>query len=165
MRCGSLQSNAATALRRFSGRFEPGSFATRSRLGTAHRRASHPNAGWRAGLNSEEARFSGEGRANKLAAVTPDSRAPEHRAELATVSLRVGHRPTASELLDTPGALLTRSHLVELGLGRSAIDAVFRALPVIALPGTRRPMVRREDYLEFVAQCTYRDDRVRPILR
>jgi hypothetical protein len=84
---------------------------------------------------------------------------------MTSMSVGVRHHPSASQLLDTPGALLTRSHLVELGLGRSAVDAVFRALPVIALPGTRRPMVRREDYLELVARCTYRDDRVRPMLR
>jgi hypothetical protein len=30
------------------------------------------------------------------------------------------------------------------------------------LPGYSRPMVRVEDYREFVAEHTYRDDRVRP---
>lgn len=74
-------------------------------------------------------------------------------------------RPAASELLATPGALLTRSHLRELGLERRAIDAVYRALPVVALPGYTRPMVRVEDYLELVEQSTYRDDRVRASLR
>lgn len=57
--------------------------------------------------------------------------------------------------------MLTRSHLRELGLERRAIDAVFRALPVVALPGYTRPMIRREDYLELVERSTYRDDRVR----
>jgi hypothetical protein len=69
--------------------------------------------------------------------------------------------PTAAELLDTPGSLLTRSHLRELGLGRSAIDAVFRRLPVIVFPGSSRPHVRRDDYLELVEQSIYDDDRVR----
>lgn len=45
------------------------------------------------------------------------------------------HRPSATELLETPGALLTRSDLRELGLERRAIDAVFRALAVVFLPG------------------------------
>jgi hypothetical protein len=67
-----------------------------------------------------------------------------------------------AELLQTPGALLTRSHLRGLGLERSAIDAVFRALPVVALPGYSRPMIRAEEFLELVEHCTYRDDRVRP---
>jgi hypothetical protein len=71
-------------------------------------------------------------------------------------------RPSAAELLETPGALLTRSHLRELGLERRAIDAVFRTLPVIALPGYSRPMIRADEYLEFVEQHTYRGDRVRP---
>ena len=71
-------------------------------------------------------------------------------------------RRRAAELLQTPGALLTRSHLRGLGLERRAIDAVFRALPVVALPGYSRPLIRAEQYLELVEQHTYRDDRVRP---
>jgi hypothetical protein len=71
------------------------------------------------------------------------------------------HRPSATELLETPGALLTRSHLRELGLERRAIDAVFRTLAVVVLPGYSRPMIRAEEFLELVEQCTYRDDRVR----
>jgi len=75
---------------------------------------------------------------------------------------RAAPRPSAPELLETPGALLTRSHLRGLGLERRAIDALFRALPVVALPGYSRPMIRAEQYLEFLEQHTYRDDRVRP---
>jgi hypothetical protein len=73
----------------------------------------------------------------------------------------VNGRPSAAELLTTPGALLTRSHLRELGLGRSAIDAVFRELDVVVFPGSSRPMIRREDYLELVARSTYSEARVR----
>jgi hypothetical protein len=75
----------------------------------------------------------------------------------------VSDNPTAQELLGRPDALLTRSHLRELGLGRNAIDAVFRALPVVAIPGYSRPMIRVEDYLALVADHTSRGDRVRPI--
>ena len=71
-------------------------------------------------------------------------------------------RPSAAELLETPRALLTRSDLLELGLQRGAVDAVFRALDVIVLPGYSRPMVRVTDYLAFVAENTYGDNRVRP---
>ena len=71
-------------------------------------------------------------------------------------------RPTATELFDTPGALLSRTHLRELGLERRAVDAVFRALPVVALPGYSRPLIRAEDYRDFLTEHTYRDDRVRP---
>lgn len=70
--------------------------------------------------------------------------------------------PTAARLLDTPGALLTRTHLRELGLTRTMVDAVFRALDVVVFPGSRRPAVKREDYLRLVEASTYRDDRVRP---
>lgn len=72
------------------------------------------------------------------------------------------HRPSPAVLLETPGALLTRSDLRALGLERRAIDAVFRALPVVALPGYSRPLIRAEQYLALVEQFTYRDDRVRP---
>jgi hypothetical protein len=71
-------------------------------------------------------------------------------------------RPTTVELLERPDALLTRSHLRELGLERRAVDAVFRELPVVVLPGYSRPLVRASDYLAMLEDCTYRDDRVRP---
>jgi hypothetical protein len=74
----------------------------------------------------------------------------------------VSERPSAAQLLETPGAFLTRTHLRELGLERRGIDAVFRALPVVALPGYSRPVIRAEQYLELVEQHTYRDNRVRP---
>jgi hypothetical protein len=73
----------------------------------------------------------------------------------------VTSKPSATELLATPGALLTRSHLRDLGLGRAAVDAVFRELPVVVFPGSSRPMIRREDYLELVDASTYNAGRVR----
>jgi hypothetical protein len=69
----------------------------------------------------------------------------------------------AERLLELPDALLTRSHLRALGLERRAVDAVFRALPVVALPGYSRPLIRARDYVELVAANTYRGDRVRPM--
>jgi hypothetical protein len=42
------------------------------------------------------------------------------------------------------------------------VDAVFRELDVVVFPGSRRPAIRREDYLALLERCTYRDDRVRP---
>jgi hypothetical protein len=74
-------------------------------------------------------------------------------------------RPHASQLLETPGALLTRTDLRDLGLGQRAVDAVFRACPNIVLPGYSRPMVRVEAYLALLEGSTYCDrcgDRVRP---
>lgn len=71
-------------------------------------------------------------------------------------------RPAAVDLLQRPGALLTRSHLRELGLERRAVDAVFRACPVVALPDYSRPLIRVEDYHRFLEEHTYADDRVRP---
>jgi hypothetical protein len=68
---------------------------------------------------------------------------------------------TAAELLTNPNALLTRTHLRELGLERRAVDAVFRALPIVVLPGYSRPLVRVQDYLELVDRCRYDNARVR----
>jgi hypothetical protein len=75
---------------------------------------------------------------------------------------RAAQRPSPAQLLETPGALLTRSHLRQLGLERRAVDAVFRALPIVAFPGYSRPMIRAEQFLKLVEHSTYRDDRVRP---
>jgi len=71
-------------------------------------------------------------------------------------------RPTAAQLLDREGAFLSRTDLRELGLERRAVDAVFRALPVVSLPGYSRPLIRREHFLKLVAEHTYCGDRVRP---
>jgi hypothetical protein len=67
----------------------------------------------------------------------------------------MSERPSAAELLATPGALLNRSHLRELGLERRAVDAVFRALPTVHLEGYSRPLIRAEDYLALIAERTY----------
>ena len=69
---------------------------------------------------------------------------------------------TVTDLLQTPEALLTRSHLRELGLNRRAADAVFRSCPVVKLPGYGRGMVRVADYRRFIEEQTYKGDRVRP---
>ena len=70
-------------------------------------------------------------------------------------------RPTAAQLLETPGAMLSRSDLRALGWERRAVDAIFRELEVVFLPGYSRGHVRVADYLALVEQCTYRGDRVR----
>jgi hypothetical protein len=79
---------------------------------------------------------------------------------------RANRRPSAPELLARPGALLTRSHLRDLGLTRTMIDSVVREIArtdgVVLFPGTSRVAVRVRAYLELVERCTYRDDRVRP---
>jgi hypothetical protein len=69
-------------------------------------------------------------------------------------------RPTAAELLREPDAMLSRSHLRELGLERRAVDAVFRGCPVVSLPGYSRPLVRVSDYRAYLDAHTY-DGRTR----
>lgn len=71
-------------------------------------------------------------------------------------------RPSAADLLRTEGALLTRSHLRELGLERRAVDAVFRECEVVFFPGYTRPLIRVEDYLALIKRSTYDKHRVRP---
>jgi hypothetical protein len=71
-------------------------------------------------------------------------------------------RPTAAELLATPGAFLDRRALHELGLQRRSIDYVFRSLPVVSFPGVRRVYVRTDDYQQLMAEHTYDEQRVRP---
>lgn len=71
-------------------------------------------------------------------------------------------RPSAVELLTREGAFLSRSDLAALGLPRRAVDAVFRRLDVVVLPGYSRPLVRASDYRQLLDECTYRDgERVR----
>ncbi len=72
-----------------------------------------------------------------------------------------GGRPSAAQRLATPGAVLSRTDFRTLGFERRAVDAIFRALPVVVLPGYSRPLVRAEDYLDLIAENTYRGDRVR----
>jgi hypothetical protein len=64
-------------------------------------------------------------------------------------------RSSPAERLDNPDAFLSRTDLHELGLERRAVDAVFRALPIVALPGYRRPLVRVRDYLALLEASTY----------
>lgn len=64
--------------------------------------------------------------------------------------------------LERPDAFLSRSDLRELGLGRRAIDAVFRACPVVKLPGYKPPLVKVADYRALIEASTYSGDRVRP---
>ena len=71
-------------------------------------------------------------------------------------------RPTAAELVQTPGALLTTSDLAALGLPHKAIESVLRQVPVIYLDGYRRPLVRVEDYIGLVERSLDRGNRVRP---
>jgi hypothetical protein len=74
---------------------------------------------------------------------------------------RGAQKPTTAELLSTPGAMLSRTHLRELGYERRAVDAIFQRCPVVAIPGYSRPMVKVSDYLELLERSTFRGDRVR----
>lgn len=72
-------------------------------------------------------------------------------------------RPSAAERLGVPEAFLSRGDLAELGLERRAVDAVFRAVPIVALPGYSRPLIRVVDYVAYLEEHTFSGDRVRPI--
>jgi hypothetical protein len=77
----------------------------------------------------------------------------------------VAPKPTAAELLETPGAVLTSSHLKELGWTRTHIDAIWRSCPMVILPGARRPVLRVEDYLAYLEEHTYRNEQPRVLHR
>jgi hypothetical protein len=70
--------------------------------------------------------------------------------------------PSAVDRLERPDAVLSRTDLRELGYERRAIDSIFRACPVVCLPGYSRPLVRVEDYRALIEASTYAGDRVRP---
>jgi hypothetical protein len=71
-------------------------------------------------------------------------------------------RLSAAQRLGNRDAFLSRSDLRELGLERRAVDAAFRACPVIVLPGYSRPLIRVSDFNQLLEQSTYNGDRVRP---
>lgn len=60
-----------------------------------------------------------------------------------------------AERLGNPDAFLSRTDLHELGLERRAVDAVFRACPIVAFPGYSRPLIRVRDYLALIAASTH----------
>jgi hypothetical protein len=69
--------------------------------------------------------------------------------------------PRSRRTARKPRRLPQPRRLRELGLERRAVDAVFRACPVVAFPGYSRPLIRVADYNAFVAEHTYRGDKVR----
>ena len=71
-------------------------------------------------------------------------------------------RPSPSDRLANPDAVLTRSDLAQLGYERRAVDSIFRACPIEAWPGYSRPLIRVADFLAWRARFTYSGDRVRP---
>jgi hypothetical protein len=75
----------------------------------------------------------------------------------------VANRLSLQDRLGLPDALLSRTDLRDLGLERRAVDAVFRALPIVMLPGYSRPFVKVADYLRLIEDSTYRGDRVVPV--
>jgi hypothetical protein len=69
--------------------------------------------------------------------------------------------PVADRLAN-PAAVLSRTDLRKLGFERRAVDAIFRACPVVSIPGCSRPLIRVCDFQAFLAEHTYAGDRVRP---
>ena len=72
----------------------------------------------------------------------PGGRQPRNGAARGTPATKgieesVSARPKIAELLDRPGAMLSRSDLHELGWERRAVDAIFRELDVVFRRATR----------------------------
>jgi hypothetical protein len=74
----------------------------------------------------------------------------------------VTERPAPRDRLEHPEAVLSRSDVGQLGYERRAVDAIFRACPIISLPGYSRPLLRVSDFRAFLDEHTYAADRVRP---
>lgn len=70
-------------------------------------------------------------------------------------------RPSAVERLANPHAVLTRTDLRTLGWERRGVDAIFRECDTVHVPGYSRPVLLVGDYLAYIAENTYRGDRVR----
>jgi hypothetical protein len=68
---------------------------------------------------------------------------------------RLVTRPTASERLANPNAVLSRTDLGELGYERRAIDAIFRGCDVISLSGYARPLITVAAYRDYLERSTY----------
>lgn len=78
------------------------------------------------------------------------------------VSRRDVTTPDLCRRLENPNGVLSRTDLRDLGYGRRAVDAIFRACPNIYVPSYSRPLIRVEDYRKFLESHTYREDRVFP---
>jgi hypothetical protein len=74
----------------------------------------------------------------------------------------VSARPLAAELLENSDAILMRKDLRALGWERRAVDAIFRELDNVFVPGYSYGAIKVRDYLAFIEQHTYGRDRVRP---
>jgi hypothetical protein len=46
----------------------------------------------------------------------------------------------------------------ELGVTRAVVDQIFRTVPVVQFPGSRKPHVRRTDVLNLIERSTWQDD-------
>ncbi|MFN0155526.1 MAG: hypothetical protein ACKVUT_14225 [Gaiella sp.] len=67
-----------------------------------------------------------------------------------------------ADRLENEDAVLTRSDLARLGWERRGIDAVMRGAETLHVPGYKRSLLTVAAYRAFLAQHTYRGDRVRP---
>gem|GEM_PF-1923667 len=62
----------------------------------------------------------------------------------------------------TPALLDRAAVRRHLGLTRVDVERVFRELPVVSLPGSRKVYVRRDDVEAYLVAHTYDAGRVRP---
>ena len=71
------------------------------------------------------------------------------------------NRPTAADLLDTPGALLSPARTyASSATSAAALSTRLSRLPIVSLPRYSRPLIRVADYFVFLEQHTF-DGRTR----
>ena len=46
----------------------------------------------------------------------------------------------------------------ETGVSRSVLDCIFRTLPNVQFPGSRKPHVRRDEVFALIERSTWQDD-------
>lgn len=79
----------------------------------------------------------------------------------AVIAIRDREHAKDDEVL--PGLIDQKRLGEELGVGHGTVEAIFRHVPAVAIPGHRKLFVRRDDADRVLAEHTYRDGkRVRP---
>ena len=59
-----------------------------------------------------------------------------------------------------PQLLDCRALRTELGISRSAAEAIMRRLPIVQIEGLRKTFVKREDVVRYLEQHTFSKDEV-----
>ena len=65
-------------------------------------------------------------------------------------------------MIGLPELVDRKTLAAETNLTRAAVDAVFRQVPVVVIPGCRKVFARREDIMVLIESNTFTRTMVRP---